>query len=354
MSNFIDELLAKKAVFLEDKSTTNGVVISTRIRLARNLADFNFPGTANIEQLKSISQAVLATSVNNKIFGRYKVVQIDPETLDEVDKGILLERRLISKEFIQRKEGNLLLLKSNEQASIMVNEEDHLRIQVIKSGLNLEKAFEEIVQIDERLAKELPYAFSEKLGFLTSCPSNVGTGMRASVMVHLPGLVKDKQMDKVIRSLKNLQLAVRGFWGEGSENVGDFFQISNQVTLGESEEATLKHLTQTVEDLIEQELLARKNLVENNNNLILDAIGRAYGILNYCHILSYKEALELSSTLRLGVNLGFLETITLEDVNKFLLNMGQAYLTKKASTCNLGKIGCDVQRASLAREIFVK
>jgi protein arginine kinase len=354
MGNFIDELLAKKAVFLEDKSTTKGVVISTRIRLARNLADFNFPGTAAVEQLKSISQAVLATSLKNKIFGRFKVYQLFPEEIDEIDKGILLERRLISKEFVQRKEGNLLLLKSNEQASVMVNEEDHLRIQVIKPGFNLEKAYEEIVQIDERLAQELPYAFSERLGYLTSCPSNVGTGMRASVMVHLPGLVKDGKMEQVIRSLKNLQLAVRGFWGEGSENVGDFFQISNQVTLGESEEVTLKHLSETIEDIIEQELLARKNLVESKNDLILDTIGRAYGILNYCHILSYKEALELASNLRLGVNLGFLESISLEDVNNFLLNMGQSYLTKKSLNSASLTIDCDVKRAALAREIFVK
>ena len=354
MSNYIDELLAKKAPFLEDKSNTNGVVISTRVRLARNLAGFNFPGTSEVSQLKNICQAVVAASLKNKIFGRFKIYQLYPEQLDEIDKGILLERRLISKEFIQRKEGNVLLLKSNEQASVMVNEEDHLRIQVIKPGFNLEKAYEEIVQIDERLAQELPYAFSEKLGHLTSCPSNVGTGMRASVMLHLPGLVKDGKIEQVTRSLKSLQLAVRGFWGEGSENVGDFFQISNQVTLGEAEEVTIKHLSETIEDVIEQELISRKNLVENKNNFILDTIGRAYGILNYCRILSYKEAVELSGNLRLGVNLGFLESISLEDVNNFLLNMGQAYLSKKLLNTADAIVDCDVQRATLAREIFVK
>ena len=298
----ISSLIDTPSELTDCASNKTAIVLMTRIRLARNLNGQPFPGWAKPAQREAVldmcRQAVGATSPLKK------GLSVCVSDLTELEKQILVERHLISRELSGSKQGSGVLISKDQAFSIMVNEEDHLRIQVLRAGFQLKKAWNAINDLDTALEDSLDFAFSPSLGYLTACPTNLGTGMRASAMMHLPALVIGNQMEKVVRAVNQLGMVVRGLFGEGSDASGSIFQISNQTTLGESEEGIIKRLGSVLNSIIEHELNARQKLLEADANKIFDKIGRAFGILQNGHVLSSSEAMNLLSLIRLGVDLG--------------------------------------------------
>lgn len=321
----IDELLARPTGWLSSAADSD-IVVSSRVRLARNLKNTSFPGWAGKEECKKIADRLTPILTRMDILG--ESMAIDLEDISECDKRILFERHLVSRELIERKGGHGLVVRHDETMAVMVNEEDHLRLQAILPGLQLEQAWQDIDTLDSRLEKEVAYAFDPKLGYLTACPTNVGTGMRASVMLHLPGLTLMAEIGPIIKGMSKIGLAVRGLWGEGTEASGNFYQISNQVTLGEKEEEIIAHLGQIVRELVEHEGNARMRLMSKKSVMVRDHVGRAYGILSHAHMLTSKEALALLSGLRMGIDLGILDGLDRTTVNGLFLLTQPAHLQK--------------------------
>ena len=319
----LDDMVRRHGSWLE-AGIDEGPVISSRIRLARNLESYSFPGWANEEQ----NSAVWKQTVD--IFKSMETDFISwgmTETA-ELDKEILFERHLISQEMAQQDDSCGVFVTPDECLSIMVNEEDHIRIQSLQSGLNLQGAWREADRIDDELESSLTYAFSPKLGYLTSCPSNVGTGMRASVMLHLPGLVLMEEMDPVINGISKIGLAVRGMWGEGTEAAGNMFQVSNQITLGRREDEIIAHLEQIVLELIEHENNARMRLINEKSLMVEDHVARAFGILSHARLISSGEALNLLSTLRLGLDMGMNSQFSRRQLDMLFISIQPAHLQK--------------------------
>jgi protein arginine kinase len=278
------------------------IVLMTRVRLARNLAGYPFPGWAKAAQRDEIMARSRAAVTDTRQLANSLAIAIGD--LSELERLILVERHLISRELSGAKGGAGVVISRDQSFSVMLNEEDHLRIQVLRAGFNLKKAWAAIDGLDSALEEHLDYAFSRKLGYLTACPTNLGTAMRASAMMHLPALVISNQMEKIVRAVNQLGMVVRGLFGEGSDASGSIFQISNQTTLGESEEEIINRLGNVLRSIVEHELNARAKLLEADAEKLHDKIGRAYGILQNGHLLSSSEALNLLSLLRLGIDLG--------------------------------------------------
>ncbi len=297
----IASLIDSSSELTDSASSKTAVVLMTRIRLARNLAGTPFPGWAKAgkrgEILGTCREAVVTTSPMKR------GLSVAVDELSELEKQILVERHLISRELSGAKGGSGVVISKDQCFSVMINEEDHLRIQVLRAGFQLKKAWNSINELDSAIEDQLDYAFSPKLGYLTACPTNLGTGMRASAMMHLPALVIANQMEKVVRAVNQLGMVVRGLFGEGSDASGSIFQISNQTTLGESEDEIIKRLGSVLTSIIEHELNARQRLLEADPGKLFDKIGRAYGILQNSHVLSSSEAMNLLSLLRLGTDL---------------------------------------------------
>ena len=298
----IKSLIDAPSELTDSASSKTAIVLMTRIRLARNLAGQPFPGWAKPAQREKILEDCVAAVVGTSEMKRG--VSVGVGELGELEKRILVERHLISRELSGSKQGSGVVISKDQAFSVMINEEDHLRIQMLRVGFQLKKAWASINEIDSALEDSLDYAFSPSLGYLTACPTNLGTGMRASAMMHLPALVIGNQMEKVVRAVNQLGMVVRGLFGEGSDACGSIFQISNQTTLGESEEEILKRLAGVLQSIIEHELNARARLLEADSGKLFDKIGRAYGILQNGHVLSSNEAMNLLSLIRLGVDLG--------------------------------------------------
>ncbi|MBN1673715.1 MAG: protein arginine kinase [Kiritimatiellae bacterium] len=321
----VDDLLASPAAWLA-KGRDEGVAISSRVRLARNLADVEFPGWAGEHRCCEVWARV--RPVLESVDALREPLSFEMAGLDSVDKQILRERHLISLELTGKGKGSGVVLRRDEVISVMVNEEDHLRMQTLSPGVDLEAAWQRVDALDSALESVLPYAFSPQLGYLTACPTNVGTGLRASVMLHLPGLVLMSEMDPIVKGLNKIGLAVRGLWGEGTEASGNIFQISNQTTLGETELAIISRLTKIVAEIIEHEKNARMRLLEGREKTVLDYVGRAFGVLSYAHVLSSKEALYLLSGLRLGSELGMIANLEDELINEIMLLAQPGHLQK--------------------------
>jgi protein arginine kinase len=266
-----------------------------------------------------------------------------------VDKQVLFERNLISREHAQKGKGSGLVLKEDERASVMVNEEDHLRIQMLRPGLDLTAMWQDMDGLDSRIEEIVSYAFSTRLGYVTACPTNVGTGMRASSMLHLPGLVLTKEINSIVKGMGKIGLAVRGLWGEGTESTGNMFQVSNQITLGEKEEDIIANLEQIVLEIVEHEKNARSRLMEKKESVVRDHIGRALGILSHAYILSSKEALDQLSGLRLGCDLGILPAEERKTIDRLLLLIQPGHLQKLIGR-QLKPKERDRSRAQLVRE----
>ena len=301
-------------------------VVSSRIRLARNLRGAAYPGWAGEEECERIWQELRPILLDLQPLQPACAVEMNE--IDDFDKQILFERHLISREHADKGRGSGLVIRGDQQVAIMVNEEDHLRLQVLRPGMTLREVWKEIDAIDTAVEQHVRYAFGIKLGYLTACPSNVGSGLRASVMLHLPGLVLMSEMNPIIKGMGKIGLAVRGLWGEGTEASGNMFQISNQITLGEKETDIIANLEQIVQEVVEHEKNARIRLMQEREMLVRDHVGRAYGILTNAHVLTSKEALDLLSGLRLGIELNILESLDGRVVDDLLLLSQPGHLQK--------------------------
>jgi protein arginine kinase len=307
--------------WLDASGNASHLVLSTRIRLARNLADRPFSLRSSPNEREAIFAEVTEVAKETVSLRRAHAFRLD--RLEPMDRHLLHERHLVSRELAGLdpsgavRAGAALLVQ--DRVSVMLNEEDHLRLQGLHSGLSLEATYQEADRLDGELGQRLPFAFHPEFGYLTTCPTNVGTGLRASVLIHLPGLVLTKEISKVLQGLSSVGLTHRGLYGEGSEVVGNFFQLSNQMTLGKSEAELLDHLGKMVRQVIEYEEQARQLLMREVATIIEDKVWRAYGLLRYARTLSFDEAMNLLSGVRLGVGLGLIERISLYTLNKLLV-----------------------------------
>jgi protein arginine kinase len=342
----IDPILTRPGDWLSGGSR-HPIVISSRVRLARNLAKLPFPGWA-----KKSERVRILEEIKPEVDMLPAIKDGFSEQLNELtatEKQVLVERHLISREHAAKGMGSAVVINAPQTISIMINEEDHLRMQAITCGLELEKTFQMIDEIDTALEAQLDFAFDEELGYLTACPTNVGTGMRASAMVHLPGLVLGEQINQVVNSVNKIGLAVRGLYGEGTEAMGNLFQVSNQTTLGEKEDQIIGRLHKVIETLIQRETQARENLLATKRTTLMDQIGRAYGILTHAYSVSSKEALNLISILRLGIDLGFFPEEGRAIINQLLMDTQPAHL-QNLSQQKLAAEERDHMRADIVRE----
>src|SRR5271156_5326842 len=323
------------------------IVLSSRVRLARNLRGAAFPGWAKKpERVKTLELIRPAVQSLPQLTGAFSETM---DNLGPLDKQILVERHLISREHAAKGAGSGLVLNKEESLCVMINEEDHLRMQALRPGLQLRQAWMAIDRVDSSLERKLNYAFTPELGYLTACPTNLGTGIRVSAMLHLPGLVLDEQINPIIQSVNKLGLAVRGLYGEGTEALGNVFQVSNQMTLGESETAIVERLEKVLSQIIEHEENARQRLLEKKPKVVFNHIGRAYGILANAHSISSKEAMNLLSLMRLGVDMGLFPGADRALVDELFLVTQPAHLQKKLSD-KLTAEERDLIRADMVRE----
>mgnify|MGYP006279682885 CR=1 FL=1 len=305
------------------------VVLSCRARLARNIAGFPFVNRlsdAKRHELVHLARSVLL----NDAIGQ-GMFWVDLGKATDRDRLLLVERHLISKQLADSEIERGVAVSRDEQLSVMVNEEDHLRMQYLAGGLRLQEVYDRIVSIDDAIEEKLDYAFSNRWGYLTACPTNVGTGVRFSVMMHLPALKITNEVERVRRAARDLHLEVRGYYGEGSETAGDFYQISNQVTLGRSEEELLAELESAIlPRIVEYERQARRILAERNETLLEDRIHRALGVLRSARLLGAEEAMKLLSRIRMGLHMGRIDGIDPSVVNRLFLLVQPAHLQVRA------------------------
>ncbi len=345
----IGALIAAPSELTDASGSKTAIVLMTRIRLARNLSGHSFPGWAKPSQreatLSACREAITATPQMKRCFN------LGVGELSELERQILVERHLISRELSGSKSGAGVVISKDQTFSVMMNEEDHLRIQVLRSGFQLKKAWSAINDLDSALEDKLDYAFSPTLGYLTACPTNVGTGMRSSAMMHLPALVISNQMEKVVRAVNQLGMVVRGLFGEGSDASGSIFQISNQTTLGEAEEEIIKRLQSVLQSIVEHEMNARAKLLEADAGKLCDKIGRAYGILQNSHLLTSGEAMNLLSLIRLGIDLGAFPDANRSVIDRLLIEAQPGHL-QHARHEPLEAGQRDVVRAGLLRTEF--
>ncbi|MEE8105070.1 MAG: protein arginine kinase [Planctomycetota bacterium] len=345
----LDDLMGQSGEWLRGSGPESDIVISSRVRLARNLAKFPFLTRASEEQRAEIHDAIRnALDKRGLSENGHCYVDLGSES-NELTSRFLLERHLISRELANGEGGRGVLFNRSEMLSVMVNEEDHLRLQAIRAGFQVEEAYEDLRAIDERLDRELGFAFSADFGYLTACPTNVGTGMRASVMFHLPALVFTKQIDKVFAGVTKINLAVRGFYGEGTQASGDFFQISNQITLGLGEVDILAALGRIVPKIVAYEREVRTHLLDKDRLRLEDKIWRALGTLRVARSISSEETMDLLSSVRLGVNLGLLSDVDIETVNELFILTQPAHL-QKLEKRELEPLERDVTRAEYIRD----
>lgn len=342
----LDQLQHSPGEWLGGTGPESDIVISSRIRLARNLADFPFLSKASAKERGEIERAVCELLPKLDIPDEYTYVSLPP--LSPVDRLFLVERHLISREHAFGKGPRGVCVAGNEMLSIMVNEEDHLRIQGLRSGLQLRATWELVDDIDSRLEKHLEYAFSPQFGYLTVCPTNVGTGMRASVMLHLPALVMTRQIDKVFQAVTKIGLAVRGLYGEGTQASGDFYQISNQPTLGRSELEIIEDIERVIPKIIEYERTVRENLLEQRREIIEDKVWRAYGMLQTARTINSEETMDLLSAVRMGVNLRIITDVPMATVNSLFIYTQPAHL-QKLERAELSSPERDITRATFIR-----
>lgn len=340
-------LLKHPADWMTAHDTRTAVVMTSRVRLARNLAGSSFPGWARKAERQEVRERLQerleALPLMKNGFSH------ELSSLDPLQKQVLVERHLISREQAARNEGSGSVVNRKQTVSLMVNEEDHLRIQAIRPGLQLKDAYELAHSIDTELESDLEFAVDPKLGYLTACPTNLGTGMRASTMLHLPGLVLSDQISQVLKGIGKLGLAVRGLYGEGTESLGNLYQISNQSTLGESEGEILDRLTKVIADVARYENQARERLLQDDEVMVRDRIGRAAGNLSYAYIMSSKEALNHLSMLRFGADLGILPASLPETCDRLFMETQPAHLQWTAEK-KLQPEARDILRAQMIRE----
>ena len=326
------------------------VVISTRIRLARNLTEYPFPSCMTDEQKYNICITIKeAAQTRCHNVGRFDY--LDMTQVPQIQGVSMVEKHLISPDFAKGNPGTSLLLTADESISLMINEEDHIRLQVMRPGLMLDDAYDVADKLDTILDEELHFAFDERLGYLTQCPSNLGTGMRASLMLHLPALEEKKALNHLIQTVSKLGLTIRGIYGEGSGSQGSIYQLSNQVSLGISEKAAIHNLKSIAEQIIREERQAREDLCHSIR--FVDRVWRSVGILSYAYALSSEECMTLFSNVIMGCSTGILKDITYEDIHAIMQEIQPATLTVSANAeWNVEER--DIARANKVRKVFRK
>src|SRR5437868_6160834 len=326
----LDNLTHTSGEWLRGTGPEADIVISSRIRLARNLAAFPFTNRANAHQKADMEVLLRERIAKLETAARLNYLSI--AGLSPLDRQFLVERQLISREIAAAEGPRGVAFDERETVSLMVNEEDQLRLQVIRSGLSLDEAWQDIDRVDDLLEQRVTYAFSDEFGYLTACPTNVGTGMRSSVLLHLPALSWTKQIEKVFRALQKINLAVRGLYGEGSRASGHFYQISNQVTLGKGETTILREIREVIPQIITYERQARATLLRESRQALQDRVSRAFGTLRSATMMTSEETIDLLSNVRLGVNLSLIEDVTIPTVNELFINTQPAHLQKKVGS----------------------
>lgn len=322
----LESLTQTSGEWLRGTGPEADIVMSSRVRLARNLAQFPFPNRAN-DAVRAEIEELLKTQIAGAPGGKtLEYLRIDK--FETLDRQFLVERQLISRELSEGHGPRGVGVSSSENISLMVNEEDHLRMQVLRSGFALDDCWRDIDAIDDGIEAGVNYAFSEKLGYLTACPTNVGTGIRVSVLLHLPALVLTKEIQKAFQALQKIGLAVRGLYGEGSQAMGDFYQVSNQATLGKSEEEIISTVKDVIPHILAYERRVRNALVKENRRGLHDQVSRAYGNLKHAQTISSEETMHLLSSVRLGINLGLIDDLNMSSVNELFIHTQPAHLQK--------------------------
>ncbi|MFA5038373.1 MAG: protein arginine kinase [Candidatus Omnitrophota bacterium] len=347
LGDFINQVSS----WLKGTGPNSDIVISSRIRLARNLALTPFPHWAKKNQSEQVLVSCKGAFERTRELKDAVYLRLDE--LDNIDKQFLVERHLMSNEHAVRAAQKALCLTPTEDIAIMVNEEDHLRIQVMESGFDLDKTWDVINSIDNQLSGIMPYAFSPEWGYLTACPTNTGTGMRGSIMLHLPALVMSRQINRVLEAIAKLSFTTRGLYGEGTQASGNFFQISNQVSLGLKEEEILGNIKGVIRQIIDQEEKARELLIAEHREMVEDRIWRSYGTLKNAHIISSGETVELLSMLRLGADLGLVKNIDRGLINELFILTQPAHL-QKLENKKLSANERDVKRAQIIRDRLIQ
>jgi len=341
------QVMSSGGEWLRGEGPHHQVVVSSRVRLARNLRHHPFPGWA-----KKAERTQILEQIKPQVEGLTEMQDSFSELLQDLsalEKQVLVERHLISREHAAKGVGSAVVMNRKQTLSIMINEEDHLRMQSIRSGLQLKSAFKLVDKVDSTLEAKLDIAYDQRLGYLTACPTNVGTGMRASAMLHLPGLVLSDLINQVIQAVNKIGLAVRGLYGEGTEAMGNLFQISNQTTLGEKEDEIIARLTKVIETIIDKEHDARQVLIQKKSDTLSDQIGRAYGVITYAHAMTSKEALNLLSVMKLGVDLGAFPEDRRLPIDELFIETQPAHL-QKTSQQKLNAEERDFLRAQIIRD----
>ncbi|MBI3880253.1 MAG: protein arginine kinase [Verrucomicrobia bacterium] len=343
----VSEFLQANAGAAQLHGPQDRIVLSSRVRLARNVRGFAFPGWAKKpERVKALEAIRPAVEKLAPLAGAFSSAMDD---LTALDKQILVERHLISREHAAKSTGSGVVLNRAQTLCVMINEEDHLRMQSLLPGLQVRDAWQAIDKIDGDLEKQLDYAFAPDLGYLTACPTNLGTGIRVSAMLHLPALVLAEQVNQIIQAVNKLGLAVRGLYGEGTEALGNVFQVSNQMTLGETEADIVERINKVLNQIIEHEDNARASLMEKKPKMVLNHIGRAYGILANAHSISSKEAMNLLSLMKLGVDLDLFPSAERSLVDELFVLTQPAHLQRQF-TEKLGAEERDLLRADMVRD----
>jgi protein arginine kinase len=346
LEKFINQAISS---WMSAEGPDSDIVLSSRIRLARNINEYKFPTLFSNEEAQEIIQTMEKALLNHSIPNLSPLELLRMEELQPIQKRVLMEKHLISPHLVENSTLGACLLSENEEVCIMVNEEDHIRIQCLYPGFQVSEALTLADRIDDELEEHINYAFDEQVGYLTSCPTNVGTGMRASVMMHLPGLTLTQQMNRIIPAINQLGLVVRGIYGEGSEALGNIFQISNQITLGKSEEDIVEDLKGVVTQLIAQERSARGALAKTSNIQLEDRVFRSLGVLTHSRIIETKEAASCLSDVRLGIDMGYIENISKNILNELMILTQPGFLQQYAGG-PLRPNERDIRRASLIRE----
>lgn len=328
--------------YLEDGKDSD-VVVSSRVRIARNIAGKKFVSTASDEELKDVLMTIKNSNIDSDLHF------INLSDLDELMQNSLVEKRVISRDLLEMKETGILL-NDAEDISIMINEEDHLRIQVMKPGFNLDEALSDAIKVDEKISSKINYAYNDKYGFLTACPTNLGTGLRASVMLHLPALRLTGKIEKVLEVVNKVNLNVRGVYGEGTEAIGDLYQVSNKISLGVTEEEIVENVKLIVQKLIEQERKAREYL-KSQGETFEDRVSRTYGNLLYARKMTYSECAKLISIVRLGISMEIITEIDNEKLNKISILTKPATLQKYLKK-ELSAEERDIERAKVIKQII--
>lgn len=337
--------------WIKSDGPNNNIVLSSRVRLARNLSNVPFPSMLTKESGADIIEKIYDSETMNDVFKGFRFY--DMQDTGFVDRYVLVERHLISPNLAAQGSIGAALISDDEQISIMLNEEDHIRIQALLSGLQIKEAWNIASTIDDKIEKKLDYAFDERLGYLTSCPTNVGTGLRASVMIHLPGLNLSANINKILHAVTQVGLTIRGIYGEGTEFIGNIFQISNQITLGRSEEETVDNLSGITEQIINKEMEARDLLLNNNKIMLEDKVWRAWGLMTNARSISGQESMKLLSDIRLGIDMGILKSIPVAVLNEIMVDTNNASLQKYATT-ELNAPERDIIRANEIRKLLLQ